>query len=1259
AQGKIASDLSTIGANNTTIASNLSSLAAEVATIKSDLADLVTRAADASKDATTITTLNADIGYIAGVANDLSGPLSSQINAANIVSANKIATLTNANATGPGTIGGANSLGQYVGLVTTYETAVANDNATIATASDQPASAPSYQTVNVPPVVTRIANININAESLTGSASARLYAPGNSTITITNNTADTLVMDSLTIPQYDAGHVRFNGVLVNSNSDINRLQPNTPNANFGGVTTAANTQPPSVTILSNYNPDDSAFYNPSSPLYAFNTKQAPPDIQLNAGSAITNLNGSVTITSAAGNIYIDGVINAGSVNILAKNGDFVSAYVDGFDHIGGDPASFADPVTGQVSSPNQLGLGAGITANGAISISARYLDINSTIQSGIATWSLDLPAAPSLTALTSTDIGISAAQIQTAQQTYQSSLVGNPNASPLIPISNGYDTFTYDAATGQLQFSVQVANDYVAHNPNSLGVYTVTNATGNIGVSYDAKNTQYDIDGTSVHGGYVQLYGDIMNTSQGAGQINVLDGFGTIDLVNNTNIPVVLQTLDAGADSTGTMRGTQGVIDITDVTNVDATTNPLAPLVDITHTIYTRSYNPSNPSSAAVVVQMQKGYIDDTTGNAIYSGTDAASQNLCLLAGCTGALQTIATPGGISSSSGYVDSTRASQYDPTQYQRYVWTTATDSEVTFAVTVDATEIFGSSSLTVSSTTQFDSVTGPNVVSGPTRLADGTYVTSGPNGQTLTGTTQLGQGGIVPTTNVTSPVANSTIENVALKTATDLYVTSFTSTETGSHRDCNWWTLCIASDEITDYTLDEKYTTIVTNSLKADNPIAINFIGSNTGSIAVNSAASVILTDAVNNKAGTTTIAVTGSSNGVANSIIQGSTAAIINAKSIDLEASGSVGGVTNRSNPAAPSQAPIQISLSQVKNGAGQFVDAGGSLTAKAGAGNVDIATQGDLTINTVTAQGSQSGIVARTAGDVTLVAGGDIVAANSNALVEAPFVQLSAQNGSIGSLAAPLQVNVGYTSDSTLRQFGDPTLNPAYSLNPYFGLKASAAGDIGVAESVWSGNTLGNLLVDTVVSTGGSVLLQAPGQILDNNPAQTVDSRTYTQLLNYWNSLDLLGATDKTAATIAAFQKSTMQEYDQYWRIRDSQADRGATYDPNFAVTIAPGSQQYQALAAQYASQIKAANPNISATDLQTQVSADISAFAVSQTQQYHLLNSEVGGLTAAFDANYVFTPTAAQIASLTSGAVWTQQELAFSLSAGVLKTVT
>ena len=87
-------------------------------------------------------------------------------------------------------------------------------------------------------------------------------------------------------------------------------------------------------------------------------------------------------------------------------------------------------------------------------------------------------------------------------------------------------------------------------------------------------------------GGYIQLYGQIMNTSPGGGsdvggRIRVLDGFGQITINNPTTRSLVLNTLDTGLDPSGIGRGVAGIIDITNV-SVDQATNA----VSAVHTVY-------------------------------------------------------------------------------------------------------------------------------------------------------------------------------------------------------------------------------------------------------------------------------------------------------------------------------------------------------------------------------------------------------------------------------------------------------------------------------------------------------------------------------------------------------------------------------------------------------------------------------------------------------------------------------------------------
>jgi hypothetical protein len=392
--------------------------------------------------------------------------------------------------------------------------------------------------------------------------------------------------------------------------------------------------------------------------------------------------------------------------------------------------------------------------------------------------------------------------------------------------------------------------------------------------------------------------------------------------------------------------------------------------------------------------------------------------------------------------------------------------------------------------------------------------------------------------------------------------------------------------------------------------------------------VQSAGDVVLTGLISSPTGQASIAA-GVGSATPGSIIQGSRQAVVKAASIELQATGSIGGVTDTVDAGATPNAALQVALT---GGTGSLSAVAG---AAGGSGNVVISATGNLVVGTVSAQVPQG------LGSVQLSSDRSIDAAGSASLVQADLVSLEAPDGQIGGSGPALRVDTGYTTDQSLRPFGS---TPA---TPYYGLQAQAAGTIDITSAGWADNPLGNMLVDTVVSSGGDVTLSAPGQILDNNPLQSIDQRTAQQLVNFWNSLQLTADNPtqqaanlaKQQQTIRAYDASITQEYDQYWAIRRTQPDGGASYDPNFQVTFSQ--QQLDAMSRQELTQ------------------NDINTLAAQQTQQYHTLNSEVGGLTGQFVAGYQYVASQAQQQSLTRGAVWTDSELGFAFSAGVIKTVT
>jgi len=597
-------------------------------------------------------------------------------------------------------------------------------------------------------------------------------------------------------------------------------------------------------------------------------------------------------------------------------------------------------------------------------------------------------------------------------------------------------------------------------------------------------------------------------------------------------------------------------------------------------------------------------------------------------------------------------SDRSTTYTPgTTNQRYVWTTGEEFKSTSNYRHTSTELFGSSDLTIAMIRKLTQVGSPLLLS-TYRLAEGTYVTTD---KTLTGGGLVQEKGAWFQEPPATESLNTTLSGTQLTEANQSTFTKNEFVKTGeSSRKCNWWTLCVVSEKTRYYELRQEYTTIITESLKADYPIGVNFIGSNTGGINITSATEdVVLTSSLEAVAGTVTIDAGTTANSGA-SIIQGTLAAEIKAKNISLTADASVGGVTDPRNTGAPTTPAMTVNLTGTQ--AAGF----GALSANAKAGNVSIISRGNMIVDQVTA----SGLVADGNGMINLFSYGSIDGKDQTARIQAPRVVLTSMSGSVGNTAdnSLLRVNTGFTTDPADRPFGDPAVDlPPEDANAKLGLSISAAGDIGVRSDGWSGNTDGHSLVVKVQTTGGDVRLAATGQILDNNPVQSIDERTYDQLLGFWESLGLLaddpsrgvdGSVNaaKQANAITAFEASTTQTYNQYWRIRGD-----AAYDPAATVTIPEDSAQYRALDASFRAEAIEAGE----ADVEGFVAARIADVEAQQTTEYHRLHGVVGDLTASYDPSYTYTATDAQKADLTRGSVWTERELAFSIAPGALKTVT
>ena len=983
------------------------------------------------------------------------------------------------------------------------------------------ADGPIADFITVDDITVKLGNIRTKGDVLQGSG--QLNAPGDARIDIVNNTPNFLKLGNLTVDSDDGGTVRFNDVLVNSAADINRINGGGTAANNLTVLTrdTSSAPQPSINITSTYNPNGAGTQ----------VLAAAPNIEL-AGD-ISNLRGSVTVRSAAGSVLSNGNIRAGTVDIEAKNGDFVQSYVDNFFHVGGDPGSIKD-----LGTP----VGGGIIANGSVFLSARYLNINSLVQSGIENWKIDLPAAPKLTGSASF-FGLSQGSLDAAVTAYNNATAGaDKQAKAYVYFDVAGGRVGYDVVRNRLEVDMAFARadrdtaGWATRTAASGGLYQLVSDYGNIGANYDVVNNRFELDGTQVSGGYIQLYGQIMNTSStGGGTLRALDGYGQILVNNPTGLAVVINKLDTGKDASGTGRGIAGIIDITDIHSIDGGK------AQTTRTVYRRE-----------------------NGKVTVNGVEDAT----------------ATSG------------RTTSYAPQTGLRYAWTTGEDSRTITYWQYKGAQYFGTSSLRTTPRGSVVGQDGPYLLDSY-RLDDGTYL--------YKDTTAVN----VLHTNVATP-----------------YDTDEFWLKTKEWSKCNWWTLCIAGNYYQNWTETQGKTTISTKTLKADNKINIEFSGYDAGKVTINSTADVLLKGDIKNASGNVLI---NAGSGVTplagvatadRSIVQFGETALVTGKNVTLNATGDVGGAL----PGALAGDPVRAVAVAVK---------GGQLDAAAQVGNVNVTqTIGDLRVGAVTAGGS----TLDRNGRVTLVSDGSIIAASATSLVQGDRIDLTSQNGGIGGIASPLKLNVGYSDDLSKRAL--------------YGVRAAAQNDIGIETVGWSGNTAGHLLVDTVVSSGGDVLLKTPGRIIDNNPIETVDTRTWNELVAFWDASGLRKDTNENRANqaqaIRSFEQGMTQDYKLYWQLRSTQADASA-YQAGFRYTASAVERQALTVAGQTPQQTADA----------------IAAFETERTANYHALEAKVGSISTAYNSSFKYEASKPESDAILAKSSWTDRELGISISAGLLKDVT
>lgn len=369
-------------------------------------------------------------------------------------------------------------------------------------------------------VTAQLGDIVFEGDNVSGAGT--LKAGGDAEVKITNNSPNNLVMGDVhvvgsqgTAGAGQGGTIYFNSTEIKGDSaEAIRAAIQKENKDAGKtVSFAAETRyqtgGPSVTIENNFRPQAYVDSN-KAPYYA------APNVDLKG--YIYNPRGTVTVTSANGDVYNKGTIYAGSVNMTASNGDFIQTYdassaeqKSSISSVGGNPLDD----TGGLHNVDKDGkanekIGSGILANGNVFISARYVNINSKIQSGVPDHAITIP--------------------------------------------KDYKLFYMDGST-----KVDVTD--AATVPSGAKILASDKDGKEIeGVSYDRTNDRFVISDVEVHGGHVSIVGTILNTTNDTNKarIEALDGYGTIQVKNDSDKNIELKTLSTGG-------GIEGKIEITDL----------------------------------------------------------------------------------------------------------------------------------------------------------------------------------------------------------------------------------------------------------------------------------------------------------------------------------------------------------------------------------------------------------------------------------------------------------------------------------------------------------------------------------------------------------------------------------------------------------------------------------------------------------------------------------------------------------------------
>lgn len=306
--------------------------------------------------------------------------------------------------------------------------------------------------------------------------------------------------------------------------------------------------------------------------------------------------------------------------------------------------------------------------------------------------------------------------------------------------------------------------------------------------------------------------------------------------------------------------------------------------------------------------------------------------------------------------------------------------------------------------------------------------------------------------------------------------------------------------------------EHLTLTMTNSVKANYAIGVSFTGGGTSNISINSNATVVINDSINNLQGATTINTTG-----ANSAIVAGASAFVSGTSVALNGEGGVGSSTN----------PIPIATF------------GGTFSATSIDRDIAVTATGGLNVVQVKANPRNGG---SSQGNVYIAATGDITSVSpynpASPIIVGKSIEIDSSGGAIGARsgvdsqghAILTDINpIVIQAQATLLSNGtyDGGLLNSFSENGTYIIQSS--GDLRIGE----------------VSSHGAVLLAAWGadgrtaSILNGTKSDGMTAEQNAYLQSVWQNLNLQGDGSGVPASVTAYQQMINAAYNEYWQLQN------------------------------------------------------------------------------------------------------------------------